>query len=408
MKKSLLKKYASLIAGYGLNVQEGQDVLIQVNIENSEFALMCVEECYRLGARKVVVDWLSQSLDKLNYKYRSLETLSTLEAYEKAKLKWRVDKLPCLLWLDGDDPDALNDIDMEKYGKAAQRRGKIIKKYRDAMDGKFQWCIAAVPGKAWAKKLFPAMSEKKAVETLWENILSCSRVTDDPVASWKAHDENLKTKCEYLNSLGIDSLHYRSGEGTDLTVGLMENSLFIGGGEKAMGSGIYFQPNIPSEECFTSPRSGKADGIVYATMPLSYQGMLIEDFWIRFQDGKAVEWDARKNKDALTKILEMDEGAKMLGECALVPNSSPIRKSGILFFNTLFDENATCHLALGRGFDMCVKGFEEKGKEECRKEGVNESMIHVDFMIGSDSLDIDALTRDGRTIPVFRGGDWAF
>ena len=370
MDKTLLQKYASLIVDYGLNVQEGQDVLIQVNIENQDFALLCVEECYRLGARKVVVDWLSQELDRLNYNYRSLDTLSAFEDYEKAKLQWRVDRLPCLLWLDSDDPDGMSGVDMDKVGTALQKRGMVAKTYRDQMDGKFQWCIAAVSGKAWAKKLFPTLSEADAVEKLWENILLCSRVTDDPVASWKAHDENLKEKCNYLNSLGIESLHYTSQEGTDLTVA--------------------------------------AEGIVYATMPLSYQGNLIENFWIRFENGKAVECGAEKNKDILQKLLEMDEGSGMLGECALVPNKSPIRQSGILFYNTLFDENATCHLALGRGFDNCVRGYEEKGKEKCREEGVNESIIHVDFMIGSDSLDIDAKTKDGKTIPIFRNGDWAF
>lgn len=408
MDKTLLQKYASLIVDYGLNVQEGQDVLIQVNIENQDFALLCVEECYRLGARKVVVDWLSQELDRLNYNYRSLDTLSAFEDYEKAKLQWRVDRLPCLLWLDSDDPDGMSGVDMDKVGTALQKRGMIAKTYRDQMDGKFQWCIAAVPGKAWAKKLFPTLSEADAVEKLWENILLCSRVTDDPVASWKAHDENLKEKCNYLNSLGIESLHYTSQEGTDLTVGFMDDSIFLGGGESTLERGIYFQPNIPSEECFTSPKSGVAEGIVYATMPLSYQGNLIENFWIRFENGKAVECGAEKNKDILQKLLEMDEGSGMLGECALVPNKSPIRQSGILFYNTLFDENATCHLALGRGFDNCVRGYEEKGKEKCREEGVNESIIHVDFMIGSDSLDIDAKTKDGKTIPIFRNGDWAF
>lgn len=408
MNKSVLKKYASLIVGYGLNVQEGQDVLIQVSIENHDFALLCVEECYRLGARKVIVDWLSQELDRINYYYRTLDTLSQYEEFEKAKLQWRVDKLPCLLWLDSDDPDGLNGVDMEKVGSAMQKRGMVAKTYRDQMDGKFQWCIAAVPGKAWAKKLFPALKEEDAIEKLWENILSCSRVTDDPVSSWKEHDRILKEKCAYLNSLGIDSLHYTTKEGTDLTVGLMASSVFMGGGETSLGRGIYFQPNIPSEECFTSPKSGEAEGVVYATMPLSYQGNLIENFWIRFKNGRAVECGAEKNKEILQKILDMDEGASMLGECALVPNKSPIRQSGILFYNTLFDENATCHLALGAGFDNCVKGYEEKGKEKCKEEGVNESIIHVDFMIGSDSLDIDAITRDGKVIPVFRNGDWAF
>lgn len=185
--------------------------------------------------------------------------------------------------------------------------------------------------------------------------------------------------------------------------------MFLGGGEETIGERkVYFQPNIPSEECFTSPKKGRADGIVYATMPLCYNGNLIENFHIRFKDGKAVEWKADKNEELLGRLLTMDEGASFIGECALVPNSSPIRKSGILFYNTLFDENATCHIAFGAGFDNCVRGYEALSKKECQEKGVNDSLIHIDFMIGSDTLNIDALTRDGRTIPIFRNGEWAF
>lgn len=408
MNKKELYKYAQLIVGYGLNVQKGQEVLIRVNLENKNFALLCAEECYKSGAKKVVFEWLDQDVEKLNYNYQSLETLKSVENYEIAKLKWRVDKNPCLLWLDSDDPDGMNGVDTDKVGRAVAERGKKTKKYKDEMDGKYQWCIAAVPGKAWAKKLFPELSTKIAMEKLWEKILFCSRVTNDPVLAWKEHDNNLKTKCDYLNSLGISSLHYTSKEGTDFTVGLIKDALFLGGGEAALGSNIYFQPNIPSEECFTSPMSGKAEGVVYATMPLSYQGNLIENFWLRFEGGKVVEYHAEKNEVLLGKILDMDEGSRMLGECALVPNSSPIRQSGILFYNTLFDENATCHLALGYGFDSTIKDYEKKTKKECQEEGINDSIIHIDFMIGSPSLDIDALTHDGKTVPIFREGEWAF
>ncbi len=409
MKKSVLKKYAELIVETGLNVQKGQYVMIQAATENEAFALMCVEECYRRGAVKVTVDWLSQGLDRLTYKYRTLESLKKIEKWELEKAKERYGNLWCLLWLDSDDPDGLDGVDVRKMGEALRARAGKIKKYRDEADGRYQWCIAAVPSKKWAQKLFPGLTEKAAVEKLWEKILFCSRASEDPIEAWKRHDEDLKKRCEYLNSLSIDSLHYTSPEGTDLTVGLMKESLFLGGGEETTGNRkVYFQPNIPSEECFTSPKKGRADGIVYATMPLCYNGNLIENFYIRFRDGKAVEWKAEKNEELLGRLLRMDEGASYIGECALVPNSSPIRKSGILYYNTLFDENATCHIAFGAGFDNCVRDWESLGKNGCQEKGVNDSLIHIDFMIGSSSLDIDAITADGKVVPLFRGGEWAF
>ena len=409
MKKKLLENYAKLIVESGINLQPGQDVLIQANTETEDFTLLVVEECYKRGARLVRVEWMNQALDRLNYNWRSEETLKTIEKWEVEKYKDRVKKLPCLLWIDSDDPDGLKGVDVKKMGIAVQTRGKKFKKLRDEMDGRYQWCIAAVPGVKWAKKLFPDLSPKAATEALWEKILFCSRALDDPIKAWEEHDSDLKKRCEYLNGLGIDSLHYTSLEGTDLTVGLMDESVFQGGGETTIGERkVYFQPNIPSEECFTSPKKGRADGIVYATMPLCYNGNLIENFHIRFKDGKAVEWKAEKNEELLGKLLTMDEGASYIGECALVPNSSPIRQSGVLFYNTLFDENATCHIAFGEGFDSAVKGYENMTKEECREKGVNDSMIHIDFMIGSDTLNIDAITKDGRTVPIFRNGEWAF
>lgn len=409
MKKSILKNYAKLIIESGLNVQKGQDVVIQASTENEDFALMCVEECYKRGAEKVRVEWSNQNLDKLTYKYRTTESLKSMEKWEIEKVKSTFGNLTCRLWLDSDDPDGLNGVDIKKMGDVIEARGKRIKKFRDEADGKYQWCIAAVPGEKWAKKLFPKESKKEAIEKLWNAILFSSRALVNPILSWKKHDEDLKRRCEYLNSLKIDSLHYTSINGTDLTVGLMEESVFLGGGEETIGDRkVYFQPNIPSEECFTSPKRGRADGIVYATMPLCYNGNLIENFYIRFKDGKAVEWKAEKNEELLGRLLRIDEGASYIGECALVPYSSPIRESGILFYNTLFDENATCHIAFGEGFDNCVRGYENMSKKECKEKGVNDSMIHIDFMIGSDTLNIDAVTKDGKTIRIIENGEWAF
>ncbi|MBQ2544791.1 MAG: aminopeptidase, partial [Clostridia bacterium] len=310
-------------------------------------------------------------------------------------------------YLDSDDPDGLRGVDQDKMLQAQQMRYPLIKGYRDALENKYQWCIAAVPGPAWAKKLFPELTVHQAVEKLWEAILSTSRVTDDPVAAWEQHNADLHARCEHLNSLGIEKLHYTASNGTDLTVGMIPEAEFKGGGDTSL-QGIFFNPNIPTEECFISPMRGQAEGIVYASMPLSREGQLIENFWIRFREGRAVEWHAEKNNGLLTNIITADEGAAYLGECALVPFDSPIQNTGLLFYNTLFDENAACHLALGMGFADTIKGFENKTLEECRALGINDSMVHVDFMIGTADLSIDAVTKSGEVVPVFRNGNWAF
>ncbi len=407
MKKTRLKKYAHLIAACGVNVQKGQEVFIRAGLDQPEFVKMLVEECYKLGAKKVVVDWNYQPLEKLHVRYRSLKTLSVLENYEEARWQHYVDTIPCRIYLESDDPDGLKGINQEKLFKANQKVFPVIKKYRDRIENKYQWCIAAVPGEAWAVKVFPGLSKRQAVEKLWEAILSTSRVYDDPVEAWRKHNEDLCRRCAYLNSLGIASLHYTSSNGTDLTVGMIKQAEFKGGADTTLQN-ITINPNIPSEECFISPMKGEAEGIVYSTMPLSYQGQLIENFWIRFEKGKAVEWHAEKNESLLTKIITMDEGSAYLGECALVPYDSPIRNTGILFYNTLFDENAACHLALGMGLADTIRNYAEYTLDECRAMGVNDSMVHEDFMIGSEDLDIDAVTYDGRTVAVFRNGNWAF
>lgn len=407
MKKTALRKYAQLVAKMGVNVQKGQEVFVRAELDQPEFVQMVVEECYKLGAKTVVVDWTYQPLSVVNVKYRSVKTMSELTDYEEARFKHYVEKIPCRIYIESEDPDGLKKMKMDKYAKAAQKRYPLIKPYNDALENKYQWCIVAVPGAAWAKKLFPDLSKKQAMEKLWEKILLCARVDDNPVLAWEKHNSDLQKRQDYLNSLHIESLHYTSSNGTDFTVGLIDGGRFCGGDETSL-QGITFNPNIPSEETFTSPKRGEAEGIVYATKPLSYRGVLIEDFWIRFKDGKAVEWEAKKNNEALTTLINMDEGSAYLGECALVPYDSPIQNSGILFYNTLFDENAACHLALGRGFNDCIEGFENKTNDECKAMGINESMEHEDFMIGSEDLNIVATTRDGKKVQIFKDGNWAF
>jgi len=407
MKKTVLKKYADLLVRCGLNVQKGQEVMIHADLDQPEFVQMVVEAAYKAKAKKVIVEWSYQPLSKVHTKYQTVKTLGTVEEWQKARQQHFCDVLPARLHLISSDPDGLKGMDMAKVAKARKMTYPIMKPYIDQRDNKEQWCIAAVPGAAWAKKLFPGLSRNQAIEKLWEAILSAARVDDDPIAAWEKHNADLKARCDHLNSLNITSLHYKAANGTDLTVGLISESRWRGGGDTSL-QGIYFNPNMPTEESFISPKRGEAEGIVYATLPLSYQGTLIEDFWMRFEGGKAVEVGAKKGEELLKTMVSMDEGAAYLGECALVPQSSPISQSGLLFYNTLFDENASCHLAMGRGFADSILGFENKSLKECQELGINDSMIHVDFMIGCDTMDIDAICADGSTVAIFRSGNWAF
>lgn len=408
MNKLQIRRYAKLLAKTGINVQKGQWVIVQAELDQPEFVEMVVEELYRAGAGDVRVEWSHQPVTKMHYKYQTTERLSKTEKWEIEKWELKKKELPAMLYLESSDPDGLKGVDQDKFTTVRSARTKVIKPYRDDMDNKYQWCIAAVPGKAWAKKVFPELNVNQAVEKLWDAILKASRADGpDPIREWMRHNDNIAKRCDYLNRLGLTSLEYKSSNGTDFKVGLIDGALFMGGGEESL-KGRYFNPNIPSEEIFISPKAGEAEGIVYSTKPLSYQGELIENFSVRFEGGKVVEVKAEKNVELLEKMISMDEGAKMLGECALIAHDSPINNSGILFYNTLFDENASCHLALGHGFTNCVRGYENMSKEELTKKGINDSVIHVDFMIGSKDLDIFGITKNGERVQIFKNGNWAF
>ena len=406
MKKTRLKKYAELIAKYGVNVKKGQEVVISAELDQPEFVKMVVEECYKLGAKKVSVDWTYQPLTKLHVRHQSAKTLGTVEDWQLDKLEHQADVLPAKIYLASEDPDGLKGINQEKFTKANAERSKKIKPIRNKMENKYQWCIAGVPGEGWAKKVFPGERTSVAVEKLWEAILNVSRVTDDPAAEWDKHNANLLEKCNILNGLNLRKLKYKASNGTDLTVGLIPEALFCGGGETSTQD-IYFNPNIPTEEVFTSPMKGEAEGIVYSSLPLSFAGQLIENFWMRFEGGKVVESGAEKNAELLAQMLSYDEGAAYLGECALVPYSSPIRQSGILFYNTLYDENAACHFAIGRGFTNVLRDFEKYSEEEAHKMGINDSILHVDFMIGTADLSIIGVDENGKEIKIFENGEWS-
>ena len=408
MRKSQLKKYAKLIVKVGLNVKKGQSVFIAAGLDQPEFVTMVVEECYKAGASEVYMEWSHQPIEKLSSNYRSLESLSEMKPWNLAKWEYKAEKYACRLFLESEDPDGMNGVDQEKMTAARRAIYPIVKPFREKMENRHQWCIAAVPGKAWAKKVFPHLSESKAVEAMWKAILYTSRADgNNPVQAWKEHNADLAARSQYLNDLGLAYLEYESSNGTKLTVGLMDGSLFCGGQEKLL-NGRKFNPNVPTEEVFSTPKAGSAEGIVYSSKPLSYMGELIDNFSLRFENGRVVEVKAEQGEELLRKMVSMDEGAAMLGEVALIPYDSPISQSGILFYNTLFDENASCHLALGHGFNECLKGFEKMTNEQRKAAGINDSMIHVDFMIGTQDMNITGITKDGKRVAIFRNGTWAF
>ena len=408
MNKTRLRKYANLIARCGVNVQKGQEVIINAELDQPEFVAMVVDECYKAGASKVSVDWSYQPLTKLNVRHCSKKVLGGMDKWQLEKWEHQAEVLPCKIYLMSEDPDGLAGVNQKKYAGAMASRSKLIKPIRNKMENKYQWCIAAVPGKGWAKKVFPGERASVAMEKLWEAILSTSRVNEDPIEAWNQHNADLAARCEYLNGLGIKELKYKASNGTDFRVGLLPNAIFMAGGEETLGRGVYYNPNIPTEEVFTSPRKGDADGIVYSSKPLSYGGQLIDNFSIRFENGKIVEVKAEQNEELLKELVGMDEGAAFLGEVALVPYSSPINESGLLFYNTLFDENAVCHLAFGRGFTNTIKGYENYTEAELHDMGINDSIVHEDFMIGTKDLSITAVCDDSKEIAIFHNGEWAF
>ena len=408
MKKSILRQYARLIARTGAQIQKGQQAVIYAELDQPDFVTMLVEECYKAGASKVEVEWSHQALQLLHTRYRSLKTLCKVEDWEIERLRHRTEILPVRIYLLSEDPDGLSRIRKEKYAKSMRARSLVAKPFRDAADNRYQWCIAAVPGEKWAKKLFPALSRHQALEHLWQAILSASRVVEgqDAEQNWVEHNRILKDRCQKINALQLKSLHYTASNGTDLTVGLMPQAEFLGGGEYTL-SGNFYHPNIPSEEIFTTPLRGAAEGVIVSSKPFSYRGQLIQSFRMRFEQGRVVEVDSPDAKQLLEQMLDSDEGARYLGECALVPFDSPINNSGLLFYNTLFDENAVCHLALGAGFNNCVRDYDKYTLEELRQMGVNDSIIHEDIMIGTADLNIDGIVFDGKTVPIFRNGNFA-
>ena len=413
MKKTYLREYARLLVKNGIAVKKGDIVIVNAGLDQPEFVKMGVEECYREKAARVMVEWSYLPLTKLNVNNMNKKLLGRVEAFEEEKLKYRLEHNVAMLHIVSDDPDGLKGINQKKYAESMSERMKVIKPYRDAMDNKYKWCIAAVPGREWAKKVFPGERTSVAIEKLWNAILLASRVIDkdgnllDSDIEWYKHNTSFNRRCKILNEAGLVELRYKAKNGTNLRVGLIEQGSFMGGGENTLG-GEYYNPNIPTEEIFTSPKAGVAEGIVYSSMPLSWRGEIIDNFSLRFEGGRVVEVKAEKNEELLKTMVGMDEGASMLGECAFVPYNSPIRESGIMFYETLFDENAACHFAIGRGFTNTIVDYDKYTNEEMKEMGINDSALHVDFMIGTDDLSIIGIKADGSEFVIFENGLWAF
>ena len=409
MDKNLLKKYANLAVNKGVNIRKDDILVINSPIESAEFARLLAEEAYSLGAKEVVVHYSDQQLTKIKLMNSDIETISTVPQWMAESFNYYARKGAAFIGIAANDPDGLKGVPVDKVGASQKARTIALKEYYDhTMSNKCRWCVLSVPTEAWANKVFPTLSNEEAMEKLWEVILNTVRVnTEDPVAAWDKHNKYLAEKIKFMNDNNFKSLHLKSSNGTDLTVELPEGHIWAGGAEKDV-NGILFNANMPTEEVFTLPKKTGVNGIVYSSKPLSYSGNLIDKFSVTFKDGAAVDCSAEVGYDVLKQMIESDDGAKYLGEIALVPYDSPISNSNIIFFNTLFDENAACHLAFGRAYSSCVKNSENLTEEQLEELGVNNSIIHVDFMIGTDDLEITGLTSDNKEIQIFSKGNWVF
>ena len=409
ISKEKLSEYARLIVRTGANVQPGQVVQLSIAVEQHEFAAMITEEAYLAGAKKVNLNWLSDGQNRLHYRYAEEAVLSETLPWEKEKLRQMTEDLPVRIFIESEDPDALAGLDPEKLSRVMQSRAAVAKPYRDEIDGRHQWCIDALPSEAWARKCFPGRSDEEAMELLYDAVFRTVRISDheDAVDAWRAHTERIEKKSTWLNAQGFTSLRYESSNGTDFTVALIPEAHWEGAGSTNCENGVYYIPNMPTEEIFTSPMAGKCEGTLVAVKPLSWNGQLIEDFSITFSAGKAVSCKAAKGQELLNKMLHMDEGACMLGEVALVPKESPVNQCGFLFYSTLFDENACCHFAVGQGFKEVLPDGDRLTTEEAAAAGINDSIIHVDFMVGADDLSITGYRPDGSSAAIFRNGTWA-
>ena len=401
-----IERYARLAVEEGINLQRGQELVISSPVECAPFTRLLAEAAFRRGAGDVTVHWTDETVSRLRYDHLPVEAFQSVPGWIKELNNGSARRGAAHLSISAGNPEAMKGVDPRKPSASIAAAHRECKEFYDALDmGRCQWCILSVPTVAWADKVFPG--DPAAVEHLWDAILKAVRADEeDPAAAWKKHRRSFREKIAWLNAAGFDRMQFQNSLGTDITVGLPAGYRFAGGGDRTV-DGVDFFPNMPTEEVFCTPDKNRAEGVVYSALPLNYQGTLIDKFHLRFEGGAVVQAQAETGNDALQALLETDAGARHLGELALIPKQSPLSEMGILFYNTLFDENAACHFALGKGFPECIEGGLSMTEVQLGERGMNDSAAHVDFMFGTADLTVTGFDKTGRPTPVFENGGWA-
>ena len=403
-----LSRYAELAVKVGVNIQPNQYLYISASTETTDFVRLVTEKAYDAGARQVFVDWSDDTISRLRYEKAPADSFAEFPEWKVMEREQLAEKGAAFMSIVSQSPDLLKGIEPSRIADSQKATGQALDKYRQYVQSdKISWTVIATPSKAWAAKVFPELSEEEQISALWTAIFKAVRTDkEDPVQEWINHDNQLHDKVDYLNNKRYRKLHYKA-PGTDLIVELPEGHLWVGAGS-VNEKGDTFMANMPTEEVFTVPLKTGVNGYISSTKPLSYGGNIIDNFKLTFKDGRVTEISAEQGEEVLQRLIDTDEGAKHLGEVALVPHASPISQSGLLFYNTLFDENASNHFALGSAYSFCIEGGKTMAREELVKHGLNQSITHVDFMVGSEEMDIDGIHDDGSSEPVFSRGNWAF
>jgi aminopeptidase len=402
-----LENYADIIVRVGVNVQQNQKVVIMAPIASAPLVRLISSQAYSAGARDVHVEYNDEELTRIRFKQAPEESFTEYPMWRAKAWEGLADEGAAFIQVYSPNPDLLSDIDPSRMAANSKAASTALTPYRNAlMNHQNAWTLVSYATPEWAGKVFPGIPAQEAVQKLWERIIDATRIgLEDPAAAWQEHNATLLSMVDRLNAKRYAELRF-TAPGTELTVGLPEGHIWLGGGKKN-ARGVMFNPNMPTEEVFTMPHKDRVNGTVRSTKPLNYNGQVIQDFSLTFKDGKVIGFSAEQGYEALSKLLATDEGAGLLGEVALVPHDSPISNSGITFYNTLFDENASCHLALGQAYPVNLEGGADLSPEELASRGSNRSLVHEDFMIGSPEMSIDGVTQDGKLEPIFRSGSWA-
>lgn len=403
-----LTRYAELAVKVGVNIQPNQQLYIAASLEAAPLVRLIVKKAYETGAKQVFVDWNDDEVSRLRFEMAPEDSFSEFPSWKVQEREQLAEQGAAFMSIVSQSPDLLKGIDSKRIAASQKATGQALNKYRQYVQSdKISWTVLAAPSKAWAAKVFPELPEDQQVDALWDAIFKAVRADlDQPIDAWKKHDELLHTKVDYLNGKKYAKLHYTS-QSTDLEVALPKGHLWCGAGS-INEKGDAFMANMPTEEVFTVPQKDGVNGYVSSTKPLSYGGNIIDEFKVTFENGRITDVTAKQGEDVLKQLVDTDEGSHYLGEVALVPHESPISASDILFYNTLFDENASNHFAIGSAYSFCLEGGKKMSSEELLKHGLNQSITHVDFMVGSDKMDIDGILEDGTREPIFRNGNWAF